>query len=239
MATESGTEEALPPFEGFPPQLFAFLEGLEKDNSKPYWEANRATWDEFVQQPVRRLMADLEPEFGSLRTFRPNRDVRFSADKSPYKTWVGVTTTERAIGGVGAFLRLDADGMRLAGGAMAMAPDQIQRFRAALDNERPAAEFEKIRTRLAKQSLPVGPGRQPPLKRVPTGYPPDHPAAELLRWKGVVVVKEYELADWMHQPQAIDRVREIWTTTSPLREWVDRHVGESSTPPGRPGKAPA
>jgi uncharacterized protein (TIGR02453 family) len=234
VATEGGTRET-PPFGGFPPELFAFLEGLEKDNSKTYWEANRATWEEHVQEPVRQLMADLEEEFGPLRTFRPHRDVRFSKDKSPYKTWVGVTTSERAVGGVGAFLRLDADGMRLAGGSMAMAPDQIQQFRSAIDNEESAAEFEKIRRLLAEKSLPIGPGRQPPLKRTPTGYPSDHPRAELLRWKGAVVIKEYELASWMHQPQAIDNVREVWTATKPLTEWIDQYVGESHVPPRRRG----
>ncbi|MFF4214157.1 DUF2461 domain-containing protein [Streptomyces sp. NPDC001796] len=236
MVTTDDGARATPLFEGFPLELFAFLEGLEKDNSKSYWEANRATWEISVQEPVQRLMADLEEEFGPLRTFRPNRDVRFSKDKSPYKTWVGVTTSERAVGGVGAFLRLDADGMRLAGGAMVMAPDQIQRFRAALDNEASAAEFEEIGRRLADRSLPVGPGREPPLKRVPTGYAPDHPRAELLRWKGAVVVKEYELADWMHRPGAIDTVREVWTATKPLKEWIEAYVGESSTPARRRGR---
>ncbi|MER7756975.1 DUF2461 family protein, partial [Kitasatospora sp. NPDC097643] len=119
-------------FTGFPAELFTFLEGLEQDNSKAYWEAHRAVWEASVKDPVERLMADLAPEFGPLRTFRPNRDVRFSQDKTPYKTWVGVATSERAVGGIGAFLRVDADCLRLAGGAMALAPDQIKRFRAAV-----------------------------------------------------------------------------------------------------------
>src|SRR5215467_6720923 len=111
-------------FRGFPPELFAFFEGLEQDNSKAYWEANKATWEAKVQAPTQAIVADLEEEFGPLRTFRPNRDVRFSADKSPYKTWVGVTTSERSVGGIGCFLRVEASGMRLASGSMVMAPDQ-------------------------------------------------------------------------------------------------------------------
>lgn len=226
MTTEKGVRPT-PSFDGFPPELFAFLEGLEKDNSKTYWEANRTVWESSVKEPVNRLMADLEDEFGPLRTFRPNRDVRFSPDKSPYKTWVGVTTSDRAVGGIGAFLRLDADGMRLAGGAMAMAPDQIKRFRTAVDDGASAARFESIRGELADQGLPVEPGMQPVLKRVPSGYPPDHPRGELLRWKGAVVIKEYQLADWMHQPRAIESVRELWTATRPLKEWIDTYVGET------------
>lgn len=229
VASEEGTH-VTPPFSGFPPEMFTFLEGLEKDNSKAYWEAHRATWEASVKEPVQRLMADLEDEFGPLRTFRPNRDVRFSKDKSPYKTWVGVTTSDRAVGGIGAFLRIDADGMRLAGGAMALAPDQIKRFRSAIDDTRSATEFDTIRRKLTDQELPVGPGMPPVLKRVPTGYPADHPRGELLRWKGAVVVKDYPLDDWLHQPRAIDAVREIWTATAPLKNWIDTYVGESETP---------
>lgn len=223
-----------PPFDGFPPELFTFLEGLEKDNSKSYWEAHKEAWENSVKEPVDRLMADLEDEFGPLRTFRPHRDVRFSKDKSPYKTWVGVTTSDRAVGGIGAFLRIDGDGIRLAGGAMAFAPDQVKRFRSAIDEEHSGAAFEAVRRRLADRGMPVGPGVQPVLRRVPAGLPADHPRAEPLRWKGAVVIKEYERAAWMHRPGAIDTVREVWTAIAPLKEWIDVYVGESAAPPRRP-----
>jgi uncharacterized protein (TIGR02453 family) len=234
VAAKDGTDTTAR-FRGFPRELFTFLEGLEKDNSKTYWEANRAIWETKVQEPVQELMADLEVEFGSLRTFRPNRDVRFSEDKSPYKTWVGVTTSERAVGGIGSFLRLEAIGMRLACGSMVMAPDQIERFRAAIDNAASGAEFEEIGRQLADKSLSVSPGRQPTLKRTPAGYPKDHPREEFLRWKGAVVVKEYERATWMYGPEAIGVIREVWSGAASLKKWIDRYVGESEAPPRRRG----
>jgi uncharacterized protein (TIGR02453 family) len=221
-------------FTGFPAELFSFLEGLEADNSKRYWEANKATWKDVVQPTVEALMADLEDEFGPLRTFRPNRDVRFSEDKSPYKTWVGITTSDRAVGGIGAFLRVEASGLRLARGAMAFAPDQVKQFRKALDNPAAARELDKIRQRLARQGLPVGPGKQPVLQRPPQGFSDDHPRAELLRWKGAVVIQEHERAAWMSKPGAIDRIRETWATAAPLQDWIDHHVGSSDTPARRP-----
>jgi len=223
-------KQATTSFGGFSRELFTFLEGLEADNSKAYWDAHKATWEASVREPVEALMADLEPEFGPLRTFRPNRDVRFSKDKSPYKTWVGVTTSERSVGGIGCFLRIEAAGMRLASGSMVMAPDQLERFRASIDNAAAGAEFEKICRRLAAADLPVGPGRQPPLMRTPAGYPKDHPREEILRWKGAVVVKEYERAAWMHKPAAVDRIREVWSGAAPLTKWIDKYVGESTVP---------
>ncbi|WBC14955.1 DUF2461 domain-containing protein [Micromonospora sp. WMMA1998] len=223
-------------FTGFPQEAFTFYEGLEKDNTKDYWEAHKATWEATVQTPVEQLMRDLEPEFGPLRTFRPQRDVRFSPDKSPYKTWMGVTTTSRAVGGVGCFLRLEAAGLRLACGAMVLARDQLERFRSALDHPTHGPEFDQVVVDLAARGLPVGGGREPALKRVPTGFPKEHPRAESLKWKGVVVVREFERAAWMSTPKAMDAVRDVWQGAAPLNEWIQTVVGPSNEPTGRPGR---
>jgi uncharacterized protein (DUF2461 family) len=67
-------------FRGFAPELFTFFEGLAKDNSKSFWNAHRAEWEQYVRDPMRALLEDLAGEFGPLRMFRPNRDMRFSKD---------------------------------------------------------------------------------------------------------------------------------------------------------------
>lgn len=217
-------------FKGFPRELFTFFEGLEKNNSKTYWAANHAIWEADIQKPIQDLMAELEPEFGPLRTFRPNRDIRFSNDKSPYKTWVGITTSDRAVGGIGSFFRIGASGMRIACGSMVMAPDQIERFRTAIIDDVSGTKFEQIRKRLAEKSLVVGPGHDPILKRTPPHYPKDHPREELLHWKGAIVIKEYERAAWMYGPEAIERIREVWHSATPLKKWIDMYVGQSKQP---------
>lgn len=226
-------KQAVDHFSGFPRELFTFLEGLEEDNSKSYWDDHKEIWEASVQEPVQALMAELEPEFGPLRTFRPNRDVRFSKDKSPYKTWVGVTTSDKAVGGIGCFLRVEASGMRLASGSMVMAPDQLERYREGIADDASGKEFEKLVKKLAGKDLPVGHGRQDPLKRIPAGYDKEHPREEMLRWKGAVVVKEFKHAAWMHKPGVIDKVREVWAGSAPLLEWIDKYVGESTAPPRR------
>src|ERR1051325_11884594 len=73
-------------FRGWPAEALEFYEGLEADNSKTYWTAHKTVYDEKVHAPMLALLAELEPEFGAGKIFRPYRDVRFSADKSPYKT---------------------------------------------------------------------------------------------------------------------------------------------------------
>ncbi len=142
-------------FRGFPRELFAFFEGLQYDNSKAYWTANKATWEEHVRRPMLALLAELSDEFPPMRMFRPNRDVRFAKDKSPYKLWAGATSVSHAVGGTGYYVSVSASGMVTGCGAMALARDQLQRFRAALDdNHSPAsiAVTQRIEARRGPRS---------------------------------------------------------------------------------------
>ena len=76
-------------FAGWPEEALDFYDGLEADNSKAYWLANKQIYDECVLAPMRELVAEIESEPGESKIFRPYRDVRFSKDKSPYKTQMG------------------------------------------------------------------------------------------------------------------------------------------------------
>jgi uncharacterized protein (DUF2461 family) len=73
-------------FSGWKGDFKGFFLGLQVNNSKPYFESHRKQYEHDVKAPMVALLADLEAEFGAARISRPNRDIRFSADKSPYKT---------------------------------------------------------------------------------------------------------------------------------------------------------
>jgi uncharacterized protein (TIGR02453 family) len=111
-------------FNGFADEAFEFYEGLSIDNTKAYWTAHKATYEEHVRAPMIELMEALEPEFGPAKIFRPYRDVRFSKDKSPYKTNQGAHATR------GFYFQIDADGLMVAGGMYAPGPEQLQRYRS-------------------------------------------------------------------------------------------------------------
>src|SRR5271154_1030364 len=96
-------------FRGWPAEALEFYEGLEADNSKVYWSQHKAVYAEAVQGPMAELLAELADEFGQGRIFRPHRDVRFSSDKSPYKTAIAATL------GAG-YLQLSADGLAAGSG---------------------------------------------------------------------------------------------------------------------------
>lgn len=215
-------------FRGFPPELFDFFADLEKDNSRSFWNAHKGRWERHVRDPMRALLDDLADEFGPLRMFRPNRDLRFSKDKSPYKLWAGATSESHAVGGIGYYIEVSANRLRSGYGAMAVAPDQLQRFRAAIHAEISGQAFEKLHQTLASQSLPLVPGADSPLKTTPRGYSSDHPRAQFLRWKGIALVRGWDKADWMHTPQALDTIRHVWRAAAPLKAWLDTHVGAAN-----------
>jgi uncharacterized protein (DUF2461 family) len=78
-------------FKGWPAEAIEFYEGLEADNTRAYWQDHKQDYEELVKRPMVELLAELEGDYGAGKIFRPFRDVRFSKDKSPYKTAIGAT----------------------------------------------------------------------------------------------------------------------------------------------------
>src|SRR3990170_4474832 len=117
-------------FKGWPAEALHFYEGLEADNSKAYWQDNKAIYDECVRAPMDGLLSELAPEFGEGKLFRPYRDIRFSADKSPYKTAIAASLAW------GGYVHLSAEGLFVGSGMYHMAPDQLERYRAAVDDDK-------------------------------------------------------------------------------------------------------
>lgn len=213
-------------FQGLPPELFEFFTELQADNSKAFWQASRHRYEGDVRTPMRSLLAELSDEFGPLRMFRPNRDVRFSTDKSPYKLWTGATSEAQAVGGIGYYLEVSATGIVTGSGAMLMAPDQLRRYRAAIVDDQSGAEFEGLIDVLAARSLTVTHGAEDPLKTAPRGYSADHPRIHHLRWKGAAVIQEWGRDDWMYTPRTLDAIRDVWHDAEPLKTWLETHLGE-------------
>ena len=156
-------------FQGLPTALFEFFADLAQDNSKDFWSVNRQRWQRDVKAPMSALIDELSSEFGPLRMFRPNRDLRFTQDKTPYKLWTGATSTPQATGGIGYYLSVSATGITTGYGAMRMTADQLGRFRGAIDADVTGIRFEEITQELAAQGLPVTPGADQPLKNAPRG----------------------------------------------------------------------
>lgn len=217
-------------FRGIPREAIAFYERLEIDNSREFWDANKAVYVEFVKQPIEQLMNVFEDEFGGFKLFRPNRDVRFSADKSPYKTHQGAMS-EREDGGLHYF-HVSADGLFVAGGMYVLASDQLARFRAAVDTDALGSRLQDIVDDLAVD-FDIG-GRV--LATAPRGFARDHPRAALLQHKALTVAKEFGEPAWMHTAKVAQHIRDTWIRFEPLNDWLGAHVGPSTLPANRPGR---
>jgi uncharacterized protein (TIGR02453 family) len=207
-------------FGGWTDEAIEFFEQLEAENTKAFWESHRSIYEADVLAPMQALLSDLAVEFGAAKLFRPYRDTRFSADKSPYKTTIAATV------GRGGYLQLSADGLGAGVGTFHMAADQLDRYRRSVDSDVSGPDLERIVARLARDgSQLIG---HDVLKTAPRGYPKDHPRIDLLRRKGVAVWREFAPSDWLSSPRAPKVVASFYRSAAPLREWLDRHVGDTA-----------
>jgi uncharacterized protein (TIGR02453 family) len=209
-------------FRGWPSEALEFYEGLEADNSKAYWLAHKDVYDRQVYAPMADLLEELRPEFGEGKVFRPYRDVRFSADKSPYKAAVAASLSG------GGYIQLSASGLAAGSGMYMMAPDQLDRYRRAVADDATGGRLQRLKADIEREGIEVS-GHES-LKTAPRGYPKDHPRVDLLRSKGLVAWRQWPVAAWLGTAAARKRVEEFLRAARPLNDWLTAHVGESTAP---------
>ena len=203
-------------FAGWKGDFKGFFLGLRANNNKVWFDAHRRQYEDEVKAPLVALLADLEAEFGPPhRISRPHRDIRFSADKSPYKLNI-YADCER-----GGYLALDAEGLVAAGGRYMVDDAQLRRLREATAADRSGKELVAIVSALRKKGYEVE-GRE--LKRVPSPYPQDHPRADLLRHKRVFYWRRWPAEAWIATPRARERVAQVWRDGSELESWMAKNV---------------
>lgn len=213
-------------FRGWPASVIEFYAGLEADNSKAYWTEHKHIYDDDVRAPFDALSEVVADEFGPLHVFRPYRDVRFSKDKSPYKTrCYGVAEGE---GGERYYVAVGADGLHVGSGAWMMAKDQLERYRAALDDDRSGPELERLVAEVEGRGLSI---QGDALKTAPRGWPRDHPRIELLRRKSLAAMRHFEPKPWLHTAKAADRIVATWREAAGMNAWLATHVGPSQEAP--------
>jgi uncharacterized protein (TIGR02453 family) len=207
-------------FTGFGDGAVEFFDGLLVDNSKAYWTDQREIYEAHVRAPMLALLADLEAEFGPSKVFRPYRDLRFSNDKTPYKTHCGATAGPY-------YVQVGADGLMAAAGRYQMAADQVSRFRTAVDDERRGTDLAKRLAAIEADGITIA-GET--LRTRPRGVDADHPRLELMRHKSLYGWRRWPPDDVLHEAGAVHRVASAWRSLRPLTEWLDDHVGPSELP---------
>jgi uncharacterized protein (TIGR02453 family) len=204
----------------WPRDALEFLRELEDNNDREWFKARRARYDAVLLEPALALAEKLR-HLGEPHTFRPYNDTRFHP-RPPIKEHLGVAIGYGGAGGY--YFELSLDGLLVAAGLYHPASDQLERYRAAIDNDRRAIQFEAaIATAVAAGLTPA----EPSLKRAPRGYPADHPRLPRLRMKEIIVHRRHGLEPWLHKPACDKRLQRELEAARPLVEWLAEYVGPS------------
>ena len=210
----------------FSERTYVWFDGLNLDNSKAYFVAHRAEYREFVAEPLNALMGELAERLGgSVKVFRPNRDIRFTTDKSPYRTHAAGHVRVGGGGGGHLYFQISPEGVFAATGVYEMTAVQLARYRAALSTDSKADEIglglEKILEELRSCGCEIEGER---LKSLPRGIAKETPNADFLRYKSLYTSFRIDPAaavDISLTPLILD----FWGKTEPLRNWLVLHAG--------------
>ena len=225
----------------FTPRALQFFRGLARHNNKPWFEAHRDQYEADVRQPMRDLIEHLDtrfarfaPEIGGdpkLSMFRINRDIRFSKDKSPYKThaacWFHHLNAARNVGSgadegsAGYYFHLEPGGRSMIGAGLWMPPrPQLKKLRDAIAHNPEA--FDKVARSIPRRF--GGLDDEGALKRMPRGYAEDHPAAKWLRFQSFTSGRTLTDAQVTSASLAALLARE-YEALLPLVRWLNSSLG--------------
>jgi uncharacterized protein (TIGR02453 family) len=216
-------------FSGFSADAFAWFEGLEADNSKRYFAAHRDAYETAVRGALGAMLDELALALGGeVKLFRQHRDVRFSHDKSPYKTRTYGIVTALSDARAPLYAELSSEGLFIGTGYYVLASDQLERFRESVADDGAGPELESaIETARAAGVETWGEA----LKTAPRGYPREHPRLALLRHKSLIAGQRLGRGhDAIDREPALGHARAVWDACGPIVAWLDRHVGASEQP---------
>jgi uncharacterized protein (TIGR02453 family) len=219
-------------FEGFDPALQAFFAELGAHNEKAWFEAHRADYERLYAEPAKAFVQAIGPRLAKLAPGvaavpkiggaiqRIHRDTRFGADKTPYKTALimrfAAGKTSPAY-----MLRITPTGLGIAVGTFGFEPDQLARYRAAVSEAKAAKALRAVIAKGEKAGYALG---EPHLKRVPRGFDPDDPSADLLRYKGLHLGGDRPTPPELFGPDAtaycLARFREL----KPVQDWLTSNL---------------
>ena len=221
-----------PPFSGFPKDALAFLRALKENNTREWFLENKPRYEDVLRAPMLALLDTLalrlqtiDPEIEidpKKAIYRINRDVRFSADKSPYKTSIAAAFTLRGYDrktDAAYYFHIMPGQIGVGGGLYAPSGDQLKKLRAAV-----ADQPEALRQILDEASFVkhFGALTGDSLSRVPRGYEKDHPAADLLQRKQFLAWTELPEKS-IHTAGFADVLVDSFSAMTPFIRYLVKH----------------
>jgi uncharacterized protein (TIGR02453 family) len=235
-------EESMSTFVGFRPQALTFFRQLARHNAKDWFEAHRADYEADVKQPMAELVEEVDVRLATIApeligdpkrsVFRIYRDIRFSNDKSPYKThaacWFYHRDAGKGVGGdagnggAGYYFHLAADGSYSGGGIWMPPRPALNRIRDALAERHSELERELARPAFKRRFGALD--EEGMLKRVPRGFAPDHPAAPLLRHQSFTTGRRLSEREVL-STKLPDLLARDYALMLPLVRWLNAALG--------------
>jgi uncharacterized protein (DUF2461 family) len=120
------------------------------------------------------------------------------------------------------YLHVDASGLMVGGGYYELASAQVDRLRRGIADDVGGAALERVLAAVRQAGFEVGGDR---ITRVPSGYPKDHPRAELLKHKSLTARRTFGCPEWLATPRAKTEIAKAWRSIAPMTGWLDAHVG--------------
>jgi uncharacterized protein (TIGR02453 family) len=233
-----------PTFSGFPQKGLQFFRDLAENNNRDWFEAHKQQYLDWMVAPAQSFVLTLGPMLqtilsdivydartngsGSIR--RIYRDIRFSKDKAPYHTALGMSfwqSGQKRNQGSGFYVHLDATGAQVYTGMYMFDKQFLEAYRQAVVDEELGAELEDAIASLKRSGdYPVG-GES--FKRVPAGYDSKHPRADLLRHGTLHASSPHIDPQVVSTPEFVDVCLNHCRNMAPLHQWLVR-VGERLPP---------
>ena len=225
------TDESV--FSGFAKETVRFFAALRKNNNRDWFLRNKEAYDRHVLGPAKLFVTAMGERLKRIAPgivavpavnksiFRIYRDTRFSLDPAPYKTHLGIYFWDGArprMESSGFYFQLEPPDLYL-GGGMYMIPDGLLgRYRKAVVDPKRGAELARIVAALrAREGFSV---EGESYKRVPAGFDPGHPNAELLKLKGLYASFETKVPGEFYSARLVDYCYERFEPIVPLHRWL-------------------
>jgi len=226
-------------FGGFSKKTFKFFKDLENNNTRDWFEESRGVFEEHVMNPAQEYVMQmgelLKPVCPNIvanpkvdkSIFRIYRDVRFSKDKTPYKTHIGIFLWEgprKKLGNPGFYLQLDKSKILIAGGLYQLPSELLKPYRDAVSDPENGAQVSKILKKILKNpSYTLGGAHY---KRVPRGYDPENPNSDLLLHKGLFVYHEGTIPKDAYSSEFLKYSLGVFKDILPLHIWLRENVSK-------------
>ncbi len=226
-------------FSGFPKEMVVFLNNLEKNNNKHWFDEHKNDYEKFVKNPAVEFVVtmgakleNISPEINAIpkvnkSLFRVNRDIRFSKDKRPYKTNMGIWFWEgegKRMECSGYYFHYAKEKIMLGVGMYMFSKDQLNKYRNAVIDKKLGEELDKAVKNVSKKNYAIG---KKHYKKTPRGFDPEHPNGEYLLYNGLTAGIEDTITNDFYSSGLIDYAYQHYKNMKPIHDWLKKVFGLS------------